>query len=170
MEYNLKINEAALRMEVGMAEGNGLTAMIDEKKYTVHYTTISENRVHLVIDDGVQKKGINAYVAETADGRIVSINGVNFQLQEMDAVSQQQSRKKGGNDLPDHITPPMPAVVISTLVLVGDTVEKGQAVVVISAMKMETTLKAPYAGKVIGINVAEGDKVSPGDILIDIEK
>jgi len=52
----------------------------------------------------------------------------------------------------------------------GDDVEKGQGVVVVSAMKMETTLQAPFKGKVVQINVAEGDKVMPGQILVDIER
>jgi pyruvate carboxylase len=37
-------------------------------------------------------------------------------------------------------------------------------------MKMETTLFAPFDGTVKKVNVAEGDKVMPGDILVDIEK
>jgi biotin carboxyl carrier protein len=52
----------------------------------------------------------------------------------------------------------------------GDEVEKGQSVVVVSAMKMETTLSAPFKGKVTRINVKEGQKVMPGEMLVDIEK
>jgi len=37
-------------------------------------------------------------------------------------------------------------------------------------MKMETTLQAPFKGKVLKINVAQGDKVMPGQILADIER
>jgi biotin carboxyl carrier protein len=56
------------------------------------------------------------------------------------------------------------------MVTEGDLVEKGQGVMVVSAMKMETTLQAPYKGKVLKINVAEGDKVMPGQILAVIER
>jgi len=68
------------------------------------------------------------------------------------------------------VTPLTPSVVVSVLVKEGDLVEMGQKVVVLSAMKMEVTLTVPFAGKVIGINAAEGDKVAPGQILVDIEK
>ncbi|MDY0223131.1 MAG: acetyl-CoA carboxylase biotin carboxyl carrier protein subunit, partial [Desulfobacterium sp.] len=51
-----------------------------------------------------------------------------------------------------------------------DPVEKGDPVVVVSAMKMETTLTAPHGGTVTRIGVKQGDKVMPGDILVDIEK
>jgi biotin carboxyl carrier protein len=62
----------------------------------------------------------------------------------------------------------MPAVVTKILVAEGETVEKGQGVVVVSAMKMDTTLAAPIDGVVARINVAEGDKVTPKQVLVDI--
>jgi biotin carboxyl carrier protein len=64
----------------------------------------------------------------------------------------------------------MPSVVERIMVAEGDLVEKGQSVIVVSAMKMEATLQAPFKGKVLKINVAEGDKVMPGQILADIER
>ena len=62
----------------------------------------------------------------------------------------------------------MPAVVTKILIARGDSVEKGQGVVVVSAMKMDTTLTAPFDGVVTRINVAEGDKVTPKQVLVDI--
>jgi biotin carboxyl carrier protein len=64
----------------------------------------------------------------------------------------------------------MPSVVVRIPVSEGDWVRKGQAVIVLTAMKMETTLTAPFPGRVTKINVAEGEKVMPGRILVDIEK
>ncbi len=64
----------------------------------------------------------------------------------------------------------MPAVVIDTFVAIGDHVTKGQKVIVVSAMKMETTLVAPFDGIVKAVNAKAGDKVTPGDILVEIEK
>ena len=76
----------------------------------------------------------------------------------------------GSGESARHVTPPMPGQVVVVLVAAGDVVAKGQAVVVIMAMKMETTLSAPHAGKVVNVNVAAGAQVKPGDILVDIEK
>ena len=67
------------------------------------------------------------------------------------------------------VTPPMPSVVVKVLVEEGQTVARGDHLVVVSAMKMETTLTAPFEGRVARINVAAGDKVRPGDILVDLE-
>ena len=63
----------------------------------------------------------------------------------------------------------MPGQVIKIEVAVGDRVEKDQAVVVISAMKMETTLTAPFAGTITAVNTEVGAQVMPGDLLVDIE-
>jgi biotin carboxyl carrier protein len=64
----------------------------------------------------------------------------------------------------------MPAVVVRILVSEGDRVNQGDRVIVVSSMKMETTLTSPSDGRVKAVNVAEGDKVMPGQILIDIDK
>lgn len=170
MEYNLEIDSDALKLEVAAENENELTILLDGRQIAVHCTPVSENRVHLILDDGQQRKTVNAYVADTVDGKAVSVDGIVYTVQDMDAVSQQRARKGGGNELPDTITPPMPAIVVSILVRVGDRIGKGQGVVVVSAMKMETTLKAPYAGTVTAVHVNAGDKVTPGDVLVDIEE
>jgi len=64
----------------------------------------------------------------------------------------------------------MPSVVIRIMVAEGDSVQKGDSVIVLTAMKMETTLTAPFSGRVTGINVSVGEKVMPGKILVDIGK
>ena len=50
----------------------------------------------------------------------------------------------------------------------GDQVGKGDPLVVVSAMKMETTLVAPYDGVIGSINTEEGANVSPGESLVDV--
>jgi len=170
MAYHLKIGNTDIRMDVDAADQDGLTAVIGEKKYRVGYEAISENRLFLTVDDGKEKTAIQAYIAETTDGKLIHINGNSYLVSDADVLSRQQTRKSGGAGLPDQMTPATPAVVTAVLVRVGDPVKKGQGVAVVPAMKMETTLMAPYDGKVVKINAAEGDKVAPGDILMEIEK
>lgn len=64
------------------------------------------------------------------------------------------------------VTPPTPAVVVRVLVAVGDRVAQGQAVVVVSAMKMETTLTAPRDGVVSEVRAVPGARVRPGEVLV----
>jgi len=67
------------------------------------------------------------------------------------------------------LTAPMPAVVRRVLVAAGDRVEKGQALLVLEAMKMEQPVLAPAPGVVREIAVAEGDQVEAGEILAVID-
>jgi acetyl/propionyl-CoA carboxylase alpha subunit len=60
---------------------------------------------------------------------------------------------------------PMPGAVVRVLVSVGDTVEAGQPLLVLEAMKMEHTIRSPQDGTVAAINVAEGEQVQIGAVL-----
>lgn len=68
-----------------------------------------------------------------------------------------------------HLVAPMPGVVASLAVKVGDKVEKGAALIVVEAMKMEHTIVAPYDGTVKVIHYAVGDQVAEGKDLLELE-
>ena len=55
---------------------------------------------------------------------------------------------------------PMPGTVLRVNVNVGDTVEEGQAVVILEAMKMENEIAAPKSGTVASINATQGSAVN----------
>lgn len=63
------------------------------------------------------------------------------------------------------IESPMPGLILRHEVEVGDTVQAGQTVLVLEAMKMENSLPAPVAGAVRSLPFDMGDKVSRGDVL-----
>jgi len=60
---------------------------------------------------------------------------------------------------------PMPGMIIRYLKEVGDTVNKGETVVILEAMKMENALQAPADGSVKAINFSSGDSVAKDDVL-----
>lgn len=62
---------------------------------------------------------------------------------------------------------PLPGVILDIFVKVGDTVKRGQKIVILEAMKMENVINADRDGKIIEIKVNKGDSVLEGaDILI----
>lgn len=75
----------------------------------------------------------------------------------------------GGGEASSELRAPMPGQIINQLCKVGDTVEAGQSVVVIEAMKMQQPLKAPFAGTVEKIEGAVGDQVGEGQVLAVIQ-
>lgn len=64
------------------------------------------------------------------------------------------------------IKTPLPGVIIDVKVAVGDTVKKGDTVVVLEAMKMENNINADCDGKVTAVQVAKGDTVADGAVLV----
>jgi biotin carboxyl carrier protein len=68
------------------------------------------------------------------------------------------------------ITAPMPGLVLTIKVKEGDTVQAGQALLVMEAMKMENAITASYNGTVSRVYVREGDSISEGDLLVDVAR
>jgi acetyl/propionyl-CoA carboxylase alpha subunit len=67
------------------------------------------------------------------------------------------------------LTAPMPGTVIRVAVTEGQAVEARQPLLVLEAMKMETPVVAPYEAVVRAVHVAEGDRVSGGQLLVELE-
>jgi acetyl-CoA/propionyl-CoA carboxylase biotin carboxyl carrier protein len=63
----------------------------------------------------------------------------------------------------------MQGTIVKVLVAVGDTVEVGQTICVLEAMKMENNVNAEKAGTVKEVRVKAGESVGPGDVIAVIE-
>ncbi|TDL35163.1 pyruvate carboxylase [Jeotgalibacillus sp. S-D1] len=64
----------------------------------------------------------------------------------------------------------MPGTVIKVVVSSGDEVRQGDHLIITEAMKMETTVQAPFNGTIQDILVSDGETLSPGDLLIKLKK
>ena len=64
------------------------------------------------------------------------------------------------------LTAPMPGVILEVKVKPGDTVERGQPVAVLDAMKMHNVVASPHAGVVAEVLVAAGQTVDHGDAIL----
>ena len=94
-------------------------------------------------------------------------------LEELAGSENDQDRTVKGSrrpkaQAPGHVTTSMPGTIVDVLVKVGDAVKEGDPVLVTEAMKMETEVHAPIAGKVAAVHVAKGDSVNPDEALIEI--
>lgn len=79
------------------------------------------------------------------------------------------SAQKAETSNPRHIGSKMPGMVVSLAVTVGSRVKKGQKLLVLEAMKMETTVYAEMDGTVAKMLVAPGSQVDSGDLLMVLE-
>jgi methylmalonyl-CoA carboxyltransferase small subunit len=64
---------------------------------------------------------------------------------------------------------PVSGIVVRVSSQVGQKIQSGDTLLVLEAMKMETNITAPTAGKIAKINVAQGDAVQGGAVLVEFE-
>jgi len=167
MKYRLKILEETADVDVSHSDSEKtVQAIIEGKKYHVRYQSVVNRCFHLVMDG----KSTEVFVATGNQGKHIFVNGRTFFVQDADKLLTRRARRKGPEETPGEITPPMPSVVMRIMVKEGERVKRGQGIVVVSAMKMQTTLVAPSDGTVKKIHTAIDAKVAPGDILVEIEE
>jgi biotin carboxyl carrier protein len=164
MEFPLIVNKEPKSLTITpLPSGEGHAACIDGREYRLRWVAINDNEWLLDVDG----HPIRACLAARGSETWISIDGETYLVEE--AGADRPRRRGGPDDQTRHVTPPMPSVVIRIIVAEGDPVNRGQSLIVLSAMKMETTLTAPYRGVVKKINAAVGGQVMPGEILLEIE-
>uniref|UniRef100_A0A2M4CT64 Pyruvate carboxylase n=1 Tax=Anopheles darlingi TaxID=43151 RepID=A0A2M4CT64_ANODA len=90
-------------------------------------------------------------------------------IRDKEAVKELHIHPKAAKGNKNEVGAPMPGSVIEIKVKVGDHVEKGQPLVVLSAMKMEMVVQAPRAGVVKTLDISNGMKLEGEDLLMTLE-
>ncbi|RDY22673.1 biotin/lipoyl-binding protein [Romboutsia maritimum] len=85
--------------------------------------------------------------------------------QQVAAKPQVKSASQGGSG---SVVAPMPGTISDVRVSVGQSVKKGDILLILEAMKMENEIMAPHDGKVSAISVSKGSSVSSGDALVTL--
>jgi biotin carboxyl carrier protein len=142
---------------------NGNTIEVDPDR--LQAVVQVEPGVYSVIIDG---RSFEVRAAAAREGLRLELAGTKLGAEVLDPrASSRRTRasRAGGRQ---NITAPMPGKVIRVLVSTGDTVETGQGLVVVEAMKMQNELKALHPGSVLEVRVANGETVGAGDTLVVI--
>jgi biotin carboxyl carrier protein len=166
MEYRLKIGDTVIPFQADKKGDHNVTLSHNSCLLNVEYSFVSGHHLHLLLNGAP----VNAYLAQEGNVKTIVIRGIPYSIEDADILDSRSRSQKKSQAVPQDITPPMPAVVVRILVSEGDRVRQGASVIVVESMKMETTLTAPSDGRVKSINVAAGDKVMPGQILVDIDR
>jgi biotin carboxyl carrier protein len=121
-----------------------------------------EPGVYLVLMDG------RRYEARIDNGT-VTVCGHRFDIEVRDPRRWSGRSAGGAHGGVQKLAAPMPGKVVRVLVEVGDSVEAGQGIVVVEAMKMQNEMKASRPGKIASLSAKVGATVAAGETLATIE-
>jgi biotin carboxyl carrier protein len=168
----LEIGGKKRRVELGGNFSGGAVdgvreCTVDGRAVAVDVRLLEPGVMSILISDS---QGQERHYRCVLDGEGVVIDGRRYGFEVEDPRSLQGRRGAGaGTEGPRPVKAPMPGRVVRLLVEVGESVEEGQGVVVIEAMKMQNELKSPKAGRVVRVGAAVGDTVGSGDVLVVVE-
>ncbi len=157
MKLDLTINGREQRIE--LTPGKFRLGDASEREVIVE---TPEPGVYLVLMDG------RSYDARIDNGT-VTVCGHRFDIEVRDPRRWSRQSAAAAHSGVQKLAAPMPGKVVRILVEVGDTVEAGQGIVVVEAMKMQNEMKAARAGKIASISAKVGATVSAGEVLAAIE-
>jgi 3-methylcrotonyl-CoA carboxylase alpha subunit len=170
MDLELRLAGRTLRVRLSTADG-GVDATLDGVPHRLA-TLASGGRVAAAGGATVEELAVEidgrarrALVVRVRDRVLVTLDGRVYAFETGEAARDGAHAGAGSGV----VIAPMPGKVIAVLVAAGDAVESGQPLVVVEAMKMESTLTAEIAGTVRAVAVAPGQVVDAGQVLVEIE-
>lgn len=129
---------------------------------------VDEKRLHFLLENKSYNVELVGFDADTKT-YTVKVNGTKHTVavkDRFDILLDQMGMSAAAGSKLNEIKAPMPGLVIKALVHPGDSFKKGDALLVLEAMKMENILKAPADGTVKEVIVNPGDKVEKNQVLI----
>ncbi len=125
-----------------------------------------------IIKNNKTYKAILLEKDDTAKKMVIAINGNEYSIKLQDKFDLLLDKLGMSNmavvKMKD-VKAPMPGLVFKMHAQVGDTIAKGDALLILEAMKMENVLKSSGDGVIKAIKVNEGDAVEKGQVLIELE-
>jgi len=111
-------------------------------------------------------------IEPSAQDYAVTLRGEQYHVRVEDERTRRLSAGRRGPAAPQgdlSIRAPIPGLVVKVLVQVGQSVEEGQSLILLEAMKMENEIRAPRSGLIKQIDVGAGSRVEQGAVLMVLE-
>ena len=150
------------RFQVAPLRGpNGLGLEIDGETVALDLRELGEGE-HLLILNGARHR---VWIASKGDTTFVQVAGEVFAVEHIDARGGGAGEGAGA----DTVRAPMPGTVVSVAAAPGDAVAKGQTLMVIESMKLQTAITAWRDGRVAELHLAEGATFERDAPLVTLE-
>jgi biotin carboxyl carrier protein len=164
MKIQLDHNSQTYSLDLAL-NGKTATVTIDGKTYTAEILRNENGSLDIRLSASKSARA-SAYISTDGAKRWVTVNGQTWVL-----TKSNGGRKSSGHGAhaAGELIAPMPGQVRAVQVAEGDSVTKGQTLVIVEAMKMEIKVAASKDGKVKSLKVRQGQIVEREQILIEIE-
>ena len=163
VEFQYVVGEQTFKVEVERV-GETYTVKVNSHVYAVTAALAPGRTGELAFTVGGARH--LAWVASAGAKRWVALDGAAEAPLELSVPQPGSGRRRGAKTGEDSLEAEMPGVVRRVLVAEGETVERGQVLLLLEAMKMEIRVSAPRAGVVGKVGVAEGQAVERGTVLV----
>ncbi len=168
MKYKVRVAEEDIELEIRHS-GDATEVVVGDRVLAADLVRIAGSPVYsLVLDGRSHEVSVHRH-----NGRFeLVIGGESYDADVMDERAMRIAEATGDvgeKQSGETVLAPMPGVVVGIAVAVGDTVEPGQGVVTLEAMKMENELKSAVEGVVREIKIEVGQGVAQGEPLVVIE-
>lgn len=146
-------------------EKENLFAKINGENYHYKFSKIDDNHYQALNSESK----LDIFIAEDKSNIYIGFNAKSFKFEKIDEErSFNFIEEKNQNQ--DIIKSPMPGNIVKIIVNEGDLVDEGSPIIIVEAMKMETTLYSSISGIVKKIYVQEKSQVDSDNPLVLIEK
>jgi 3-methylcrotonyl-CoA carboxylase alpha subunit len=148
--------------KISLRYGNGPpTLSIGDREFAFTFATTGDGGLDLTLD------GVKSHIFAVIEGHELYLRTRNgrFDLHWVDPFGGDDEEQVGE----DKIVAPLPGTVVALLAEVGTKLEKGAPILTLEVMKMEQTLRAPFAGVLKLIKCKVGDIVQEGVELAEVE-
>lgn len=161
MEKTFVLNGKEVKVQNYKKADDSVSFELDGKKYT--YALIARDGHEMILDNGKRFKGALATPNREGDAMVVA-NG-----QEAVATLTSNKKMKKTSGVSGGLKSPMPGKIFKLIKAVGDEVKKGEAILILEAMKMEHSIRSDKDGKVKNIFFNVGELVQGGVTLAEVE-
>jgi biotin carboxyl carrier protein len=167
VKYHVLVNGNHHEVEVTAHPGGGFRVSHGDHEHQIDVATLSEGEAYSLLLDG---RSVDVGVEERDDRVEVMISGRRYPTEVM-GEREWLARSIGGAAGAGEkvVRAVMTGIVNDVLVAPGDTVEPGQVVLILEAMKMENEVKAEVGGTVSAVHCVPGDTVELDTVLVEID-
>jgi biotin carboxyl carrier protein len=169
MSLEINIGKRTAAIELMSVDKSFYTFLVDGKEYVVDVISLDKGAYSMLYNN-------RSFYIELIEGKdskqyFVNTKNLSYELEIIDAESKYlKNKNKGALALSENsIISPMPGKVVKIPVNIGDAVQAGQTLIIISAMKMESEYKVSKDAVIKEILVKEGETVDGNQTLIVFE-